>query len=175
MQRISIWLGLLALLMFTQCGKDECKEGFELGYENISFEIPAGANTFETHNFLIDNIPSLYGSFLDANGTDAAEVKAINSKYIRLISLSPGAEYDIIESAILLISADGLPEIEIAFLEPVPLSTGSVLELFPSLPDVKEYLEEDNFSLKVKIRFRQIPQQFIETRLEFGFLACLEI
>ena len=64
--------------------------------------------------------------------------------------------------------------VEVFYRDEIPLNTGRRITLFPSLPEISNYLAADEFNIRVELRLRDISPQFLETRLDFQFFARLE-
>lgn len=172
MKKIILYLCLPLALMQIKCG-ETFEDGFEMNYFK-DFEIFAGLNTLETHIFEL-TIPSQKESFFQANGVTEADVTSILPKSFRLTALGGNATYDILERIRLdILKTDGTLEREIAFREPVPLDTGFEIDLIPTLAEATEHLKENSYVLRVKLNFRQVPSQSIDTRMTIRFQALSE-
>ena len=164
---------LLLALSGWNCNKDRGEVLFQLGYPNNRFEIKAGLSTFETHYFLIRNIPANYLAFLDQYGASDAEVTSIEPRAARLTALSSGFGFDFINDIYIEIFPDGKPEErrEIFYRENLPLNTDDQVDLIPSYADLKEFFREhESFTLQVRLfRLRTPSPAFIECRLDVSF------
>ncbi len=139
------------LLVFSACKKDALN-GYEISYL-INFEIDAGLPNFQEHYYTQFNIPTDFQAQLNARGYTMEQVTRVEAKFLNLDLISPnGASYNYLDRARLFISGDGLPDIEIGYLEPVPSNVGSRMSFIPNNADLLNYLKEDNFNLILAIK-----------------------
>jgi hypothetical protein len=166
----NILLLVLAIVIITGCNKNDEDVKFEMAYER-EFTIPAGLNVFETHYFPIRDIS--VGSYFTANNVTAADLIAINPGSARLSTKFSGlAEYDFIRDVSIVIFTDDEDNNKEVFWRPsVPLNQGEDLDVFATLVDAKQYFENTKFNLYVKLNLQAVPQQTVETRFTFSFLA----
>ena len=149
MKRYLLFFSLLFL--FSACKKDALN-GYEISYL-VNFEIDAGLPNFQEHYYTQFNIPTTFQAQLDARGYTLEQVNRVEAKFLNLDLISPsGASYNYLDRARLFISADGLPDIEIGYLEPVPSNVGNRISFIPNNPDLINYLKADNFNLILAIK-----------------------
>ena len=171
MKKILFFLCLSVI--FFSCGDNS--PSFNMTYQR-DFEIPAGLNTFDTHVFTLNNIPTNKDAFFTANGvdeTDITEIAPIEGE----LRVSFGQEdlFFIREVVVEIFTNDDPTGKEIYFREQVPFDTGQSVLLIPSLPKVTDILTEDQFSVRVELLFRDIPPSFVEARLNMVFRAEFEL
>lgn len=161
---------VLLIVLFSNCKDDGPEIRFEMAYER-EIAIPAGLNVFETHYFYLRNIS--VGSYLSANGVDAADLIAINPGSARLSTIFAGlSDYSFIRDVSVLIYTDDESNAREAFWRPnVPLNTGEDLDVIPTLIDAKQFFDDPTFNIIVKLNLQAVPQQTVETRFRFSFLA----
>ncbi|MFT5165033.1 MAG: hypothetical protein ACI8P3_000257 [Saprospiraceae bacterium] len=166
----NIFFLALAVILLSSCSKNDQDVRFEMVYER-EFTIPAGLNVFDTHYFPIRDIS--IGSYLTANNVTAADLIAINPGSARLSTKFTGlAEYDFIRDVSIVIFTDDENNNKEVFWRPsVPLNQGEDLDIFATLVDAKQYFEGTKFNLYVKLNLQAVPQQTVETRFTFSFLA----
>ena len=166
----NIFLLSLTIILLTDCNKNDPDVKFEMVYER-EFSIPAGLNVFETHYFPISNVS--IGSYFSANNVMASDLVAINPGSARLSTKFSGlAEYDFIRDVSIVIFTDDETNFKEVFWRPnVPLNTGEDLDVFATLVDAKQYFQNTRFNLFVKLNLQAVPQQTVETRFTFSFLA----
>jgi hypothetical protein len=158
-------------LSFFQCSPDNNIQGFEMNYFR-EFEIFAGLNTFDTHNFQLATFNAEYESFLNQNGVLQENVGQIIPKAFRITNISGNITFESLQRVRLFISkSDGTLEREIAFLEPIPANIGYQIDLVPTLAEVTPIIESGDFVLTLKFNYRSIPQQSIDARLSVVFQA----
>ncbi|MFT5833310.1 MAG: hypothetical protein ACI97N_000937 [Cognaticolwellia sp.] len=173
MNKLLILLTLIGLCFF-QCSPDENVQGFEINYFR-EFEIFAGLNTFDTHNFQLPGFDAEYESFLTINGKTRENITQIIPKAFRITNVSGNITFgDLQRVRLFMTKTDGTLEREIAFLEPIPANIGYQIDLVPTLATVKEIIESGDFVLTLKLNYRSIPQQSIDARLNVVFQAVTE-
>ena len=160
-------------VLFFSCGDNS--PSINMTYQQ-DFEIPAGLNTFDTHIFEINNIPTNKAAFFTGNGideTDITEIAPIEGE----LRVSFGQEdlFFVREVVVEIFTRDNPTGKEIYFREQVPLNTGQSILLIPSLPKVTDILTEDQFSVRVELLFRDITPSFVEARLNMTFRVEYEL
>lgn len=167
-------ISILFSVCFFQCSSDEPVPGFEMNYFR-EFEIFAGLNTFETHVFQLPTFDAEYESFLNLNGILAEDVTQIVPKAFRITNISGNITFEDLQRVRLFMTkTDGTLEREIAFLEPIPTNIGYQMDLVPTLADSKEIIESGEYSLLLKLNYRDIPAQSIDARISIVFQAMTE-
>ena len=162
------WSCLLAVITVVSCQKDKRTELFELNHF-LDFEIAPGLNTFDTHFFIISNIPSLYDEKLAASGRTKDDVVAIEAKDAFLSSTFGDINLEFIHriSVIIFDPFDPSNRIEFLYLDPTPFKNASTWRLFPGIADITEWMEEDYFGVEIRLNFREVSPSLIPMRLEF--------
>lgn len=84
------------------------------------------------------------------NDTRKDLIEEIILTELELIIISPdNADFSFLNSIEVYISADGLEEIQIAFLNEVPEDSGNRILLDTADTDLQEYIKKDEFSLRL--------------------------
>ncbi len=165
------FLLFIPILLFTQCKKD--KSDFELMY-NTTFEISAGLPPFPFQNVDIV-IPNFnIEQRLAGEGFMPDDITTLTTRSLRFDIINSTADFSFLEQAVMEIRAEGLPQIEIGYLDFVPNNQGASLDLIPSLPDVQEYVKQSNFTVIFKMAPRFSPAQFSDVRLYLSFDVFVE-
>ena len=160
-----------AVISSGGCNNDDAVAGFEMVYTR-DFEIFAGLNTFETHNFRLPNFSAQYASRLAANGLTKADISDVLPRRFLINNISGNITFNDLQRARLFISkTDGTLEREIAFLEPVPSDIGYQMDLVPTLATVAEILDTENFDLILKLNYRSVSSQSVDARITVVFQA----
>ncbi len=168
--KIAMLVGLP--LLFSACKGDGL--GFTMTYQQ-DFEIQAGLGVFDTHVFLIRDIPTNMAAFLSTNDANENDITAIIPREAELSINFANIDFAFVREVVVEIySDDDQRGREIFYREDVPLNTGIRIALIPSLPDIQEFLMDDNFNLRVELKLREFSPSFIETRFDFQFFAKLE-
>lgn len=161
---------LFILPLFLSNCKKEDKALFEMAYTR-DFVIPAGLNPFDTHYFILRDIP--IGTYFTANNINPSDLNSINPKAARITNIFAGSgNYDIIqEISIKIFTDDENLAREIFWRDAIPPNTGDELDIIPTLIDAKPFLENSKFNLQIRLDLLAAPQQTLETRLRFSFDA----
>lgn len=167
-----LFLIILATLCFQSCG-DELQSAFEINIDT-QFVIPAGLNSLETHVFELYNIPT----FIEAINPNATpdNIFSVKANRGRLTGRFTNIDFRIVDRiSIEAISSEDLTlEKEVFWMDFIPLDQEGDLELFSSLPEVKEILLQENIHLKIKLNFKTFVPTNIETRVLLNFNAFIE-
>lgn len=163
-------LTIVAFLFFSaSCNKNK-QEGVTINYLN-QVTISAGLNVLDTHIFELPFENPRLGVFLP--NTDTAQIESILPSLLTIRNLQSNTDLSFIRRAIVRISADGLPEREVAFREEIPFNTGLDLNLIPSLSELRPYFLKDNFRLIVRLNFRNITPETMTLQVDSGFQVML--
>lgn len=149
----NIIFALVLCFLAVQCKKDT----IEISFPPEDFEIPGNLNTLLLYNF---NIPQI-------NGTTTAADKVLPNLF-RIQSVD-GLDLNFIDAAWVYISADSLPEVEVAYLENINTNTGSSINLLPGIANVKSYIVSPKFNFRVRLRLRTTYSAPIRARLTYSF------
>lgn len=172
--RIQHWMMLCLVvgMMALSCRKDKRQEFFELNYF-VDFDILPGLSTFDTHFYLVSPLPSQLEAKLASVGRTREEVIAIEAKQAYLASIFEDANLDFIHRVSVHIFDPFNPsdKIEFFYLDPVPFRDKTVIQLFPGIADVSEWMDRDYFGVEVRLDFRQVTPSLIQMRLEFDLRA----
>jgi len=154
-QLIKIFLVSFAFT-FGGCKKGPQQEIPFRGY----IDVPAGLNTFLTHNFVLDNIPGApFDDIIDAQPA-----------YVRLYVEDGETSTDFIDQAFLEATTDSTRQ-EIGYHLDVPITNSRNLELYPSIIDMREHITQDRFEVTLKLQLRSTPITTTRIRVDFGVLA----
>lgn len=170
MKHLSWLLIVIGLLTGIQCEDNSIGDGFEMTYFR-DIEVSAGLSPLETHIYEF-NLLTNYDNYLAQQGLTEADIETIVPKYIRLTNISGTQTYDILFRARLNIAKEnGDLEYEVAYREPVPQDAGFDLDLIPTLAEVPDQLSGEQFKVKLKLNFAEIPNITFDTRLTMTFQA----
>lgn len=163
---------LLAMGVVVSCKKDNREELFELNYF-LDFEIPPGLSTFDTHIWTVSPITSQFDDKLASSGHVANEVASVEPKEGILGSVFQDVNLDFIHRVTVYIFDPFKPadKIEFFYLDPVPFKNKTVIQLFPGIANVQEWVESGFFGVEVRLDFREITPALTQMRLEFDLRA----
>ena len=163
---------LIIPLLFSTCKGDGL--GFTMTYQR-DFEIQAGLNVFDTHVFPLNGIASNKEVFLSTNDANESEVTEIVAREAALSINFANEDLVFVQEVVVeIFNRNDIVGKEIFYRENIPLNTGTRLDLIPSLPDVRAFVMQEEFNVRVELKLRDISPQFLETRLDFQFFARLE-
>ena len=138
---------LLALI--TSCDKLDELTKFDMEYSQRA-TIPSSAGIDLPFDVFTPEIETNSESTFEVNDTRKDLIEEIKLTELEMVIISPdGADFSFLNSIEVYISADGLEEIKIAYLEEVADDAGSVITLDTSDTDLKEYIKSDEFSLRL--------------------------
>jgi len=110
------------------------------------------------------------------NGADAKNVKEIRLSNLKLTIVDPPSEdFSFLNSIHIYIQADGMPETEIAYLDNISSSTGSVLDLVTTGAVLDDYINKENYSLRIKTVTDETLIQDIVIRSDMTFRVQAKI
>ncbi len=148
MKRTIVLLSVIALM--ASCNKVLDKLGTFNVKRTGEFTVPA-SSTFGTPVFLeTPFIASDYKKEFENAGYSTDNVDHFKlTKMIVKIKSPAGANFDPLASMKISISADGLPEVEIASKATVPTGV-TEMEIDVTSVDLKQYLMKENFAMKAE-------------------------
>lgn len=161
----------MALLMLLSCKKDSRTELFTISFPPppINFEILPGLNTFDTHIYTLSPIPTKFEERLANSGRSAEDVVAIEAKAGALSSIFQDINLDFVNRVSIFIFDPFEPtnKIEFFYMDPVPFRDKTVIQLFPGIADISEWVTKDYFGIEIRLDYRQnTPTLF---NMEFAF------
>ena len=107
------------------------------------------------------------------NNTSADHIKSVNLKTLKLTITSPsGKKFDFLKSAILYISADGLPKIQVASIDNIDDATvGNTINLTPVTADLKDYLIKSTYTVSETVTTSQNNTDNVDIKADATFLV----
>jgi len=135
--------------LFTACDKLDELTKFDMEY-NQRVTIPSSAGIDLPFDVFTPEMETNSESTFEVNDTRKDLIEEIKLTELEMVIISPdGADFSFLNSIEVYISADGLEEIKIAYLEEVPKDADKVITLDTSDADLKEYIKKDEFSLRL--------------------------
>jgi len=173
--RISVLISLVAVMMAMSCKKDDRVELFQLRYPPppIEFDILPGLNTFDTHIYTFSPLPTEYLARLASSGYTDDEVISIEPKKAALSSLFGDEDINFISKVSIYVYDPFIPshKVEFLYLEPVPYKSKTVIQLFPGITDITEWMKAEYFGVEIRLNFRENSPSLTEMKLEFDLRA----
>lgn len=146
------FLGLV-VLFFSTCQKDKRVRIFELAYQNLQFEIPAGYNGAQALVFEFPELKTNFESFLNQNGTDPSTIGGIYPLNARITSFDGTQYYYISDVEVRVCSStesNCTPQLDgVFYIEQLNGTADDVINLQPGLQNVRELMSGEYFRLEV--------------------------
>lgn len=162
---------LLSVLLLETCKKKDDGPSLNMVLEPISFEIPAGANPFETIHFLVKDRATHFFEVLDAAGIKPEQVTGIVAAAAHFEADFADADYKYFQEVSVSVYKEPDSEItrEAFYREPIPLEQGNNLPLIPSAVNLDGFLKTDIISFDIAILPRAVTPESIPTRLYMSY------
>lgn len=176
------FIHFLSIFLLFACSADDLSLAFRMEYPNQLFTIPAGINPFESHFFVLKDIPTskdfFFGNFQQEEITEISALSAIlrsregisiNFGFIQEISVRICSDTPLTEQEV----EEKCPRVrEIFYRDNIPPNIRDQVELIPNGLNLKELLTKDEFSVVVVLRrLREFPPTSINTRFDMSFQA----
>lgn len=145
-------LGIVVLLFFS-CRKEKRVRIFEMGYQNLEFEIPAGINGSQALIFEFPELKTNFQSFLDLHNADLSSIGGIYPLNARITSFDDSDYYYIQEVEIRVCSSeqnDCTAQLDgVFYIEDLNGRADRIIDLQPGLQNVKSLMSGEYFRLEV--------------------------
>jgi hypothetical protein len=154
---IIILTGLFCIVFFFQdCKKLKKYTDFDVDY-STDFVIPANGGLIGLPiNIVTPETTTNTEGVYDNNDTEAKLVDEVTMTRLNLVINSPqNASFDFLESIEVYLSTSSEPEVLVASKYDIPKSGLRVLELDTRDENLKAYLQENAFKIRVKTNMRQ--------------------
>jgi len=160
---ISFWFLLLGC-------SNEGQELFDIRIETF-FDIPAGLNSLETHYFYIRDVPTRIEAI--GSGLQDNEVLSVRSSTGLLRGRITSNDYRIIDQIAIsaISSSDEGNKKEVYWMDFIPLDQTGDLQLFSSLPNVRDIVLQETIDLEIRVSFKSFTPVNMENRLIMNFKA----
>jgi hypothetical protein len=176
MKKITLIL-VLALAAYTQqgCQKLAKLTQFYLNY-NTSVTIPKTLGVDLPINVETPPVTTHSDSEMKANKTAKKLVDKINLSEMDMTITSPSSEtFDFLKNIEITISADGLPDKKIAWLDDIPKTGLKKITLEVSTDNLKEYIIKDSYKLKTKTTTRELISHDTDIAIHCKFFVDAKI
>ena len=171
MRSILFGFGLLiASLLALRCTSSQ--EPLFIMQLEADFVIRPGLNSFDTHYFILNNVPTRSNNYVGIN-VDPSEIDRILPNRAELNARFINADWGIIQEIQILAVSPINPQEkkEIFYHDRVNLDNVNELRLLSSLSEVKDILLQDRLNLEIRINFRRPTPTEINSRLTMNFVA----
>jgi hypothetical protein len=140
---------IFAILVYSGCSKLDELTKFDLEYTETVI-IPSSVGLNLPLNILTPDIETDAESTFAVNDTRKDLIEEILLESLQLSITDPAdGDFSFLKSVNIFLSADELPEIEVAWLNEIPTDPGNFLELMTTQEDLKAYIKKDAFNLRV--------------------------
>ncbi len=141
---------LAAVLLLIGCKKANELTKFDISYET-TVVIPSATNINLPFDISTPDIETNHQSKFEINRTSKDRIESIELSKLKLTVKTPdGNDFSFLKSIEIYIDGDNLSEEKIAWKDPVPNSTGTSITLDVSGTDLKPYILNENFNLRVR-------------------------
>ncbi len=147
--KFTLFFFFLAIFVYSGCSKLDEFTKFDLEYSETVI-VPSTAGLNLPFNLLTPDIETDTESTFAVNDTRKDLIEEILLKSLQATLTDPAnGDFSFLKSVNIFLSADELPEIEVAWLNEIPANPGNFLELMTTEEDLKDYIKKDAFSLRV--------------------------
>lgn len=154
-------LGLLigSIFWLSSCNQNQ---RIEIPFQTF-VTIPAGLSVGFSHNFRIRDIV----------GINNPELLEAQPAYVTLTLDYGENSVDFIEKAFFY-TLDDTGIQEIAYQPQLPINNARSAQLYPSILNARDHINQPLFDMEIKLIFRSIPVTETRLRIDFGFQGTLE-
>jgi hypothetical protein len=161
--------------IFFTCAKDSGDRLFEMYFLDTRFNIQAGWSASVPRAFELNGVQSGIATYLADNNLSLENVTAIRPLTARITSLEGGLDYDFVREISIRVCPDGsaacTPADEVFYIDNLENRGRTVVDLLPTLRNVKTDLGSEKFKLEIVFFFAYITPYSLESRLDMTFEA----
>ncbi|HFX18281.1 MAG TPA: hypothetical protein ENK64_04010 [Flavobacteriales bacterium] len=162
------------LFLVSACEKLDKLTQFNMEY-NETITIPASAGIDLPFNIITPDVDTNSESTFEINDTRKDLIEKINLKTLDLtITSPPDADFSFLKSIKIYISAEGLPEVKIAWKDDIPANANKI-NLEVTDRDLKDYIKADKFKLRVETVTNELISQDHEIKVHAVFFVDAKI
>ena len=171
-KRILLFL-ILSFMMFS-CEKVDKLTQFNMNFDS-EITIPATFGINIPVDIWTPDIPTNSTTTFESNNTTKDLIEQIVLKKMEMTIKTEGASWDFLKSIEIYISANGVEEIMIAWLNDIPQNGLTKIDLNTSSQDLKEYIKADSYKLRTKTITRQIISKDTDVKIRSTFFVDAKI
>jgi hypothetical protein len=101
-------------------------------------------------------------------GTDASHIKEIKLKSCAL-TITSGQNFDFVDKIHVYISASGVPEQEVAYLDPVPHDGSAAIQLVATGILLDDYIKKDSYNIRTATTTNTLTNSQVDMRADMVF------
>ena len=121
------------------------------------------------------NIPTNSEETFESNNTHKDLIEEVILTNLEMTITTEGASWDFLKQIEIYISADGVDETKIAWLDEIPQTGLKTIKLNTSDDDLKAYIKADYYKLRTKTVTRQIISKDIDVKIKSTFYVDAKI
>ncbi len=141
---------ILVVILFLNCSAVDELTKFNIDYET-DYAIPSSTIINTPFSLNTPDVPTESSSTFESNNTNKDLIESIKLKKIRLTLQDPeDGDFNFLKQIYIYISSENVEEVEIANLTDIENNSATTLELEILNQELKEYIKEDSFKLRVK-------------------------
>jgi len=139
----------------------------------LDFEIPSGLNTFETHFFAFENVQTQIEDYFPADELPLEDISIIRPRRAQLELRDPNITFNDIRSVEIHIEQKEEPfrDFEIFYTLNLQQRDRQVIDLLPTLSNVKEIFVSDLMEVQVRVNLYRITSRPVPVLLEMELEA----
>lgn len=171
MKKISLYLSIFFIaILLNSCELIDKLTSFNLDY-NTSYTIPSTIIPITILNTNTPDITTNSQATFTNNNTKSDHIQEVQLRKLTITITAPsGKKFDFLKSAEIYISADGLPETKVAYVDNVDGATvDNSIEMTTSAQDLKEYIKKDKITLRVSTTTNKIVTENVTVRVDAKF------
>lgn len=173
MKKCLLFFAIAAL--FVSCDKLDELTKFEMDYDQ-TVVIPSTTGVDLPFDIFTPEKETNSSAEFEVNDTRKDLIEEIVlKKLIMTVEAPEGEDFSFLESIIIYMSADDLPEIKIAWNEEVAATAGEQLELVTTAEDLKEYIKKDSYTLRLKTITDEVLSSDYEINIATTFFVDAKI
>lgn len=171
----NIFIGFITIATLFSCVEDNCNFLFDMEYPPETFTIRGGLPVILSEVFAFRNIESNIDFYLTENNRTLEEISNIQGLNARITAQTSQVEFGNFVQEVRVELCDvttGRCDYEAFYLDNIRFDEGNSLRLIPSLPNLKEFLTQEEFYMRLVFIWRNITPATIDCVFEFSFETC---
>ena len=161
---------LVSAVSLTNCGSEE--EPLFILQTEADFIIQPGLNTFDTHYFVIRDVPTRIGNYFSGS-IGPSDIGRMLPNRAELNAQFNNIDWALVAEVSIWMVSQSDPDLrkEVFYNDRIQFNDVNELRLLSSLSEVKDILLEDRVTIEVRLNFRRTTPIEIESRLTMNFVA----
>lgn len=169
MKKFPVILIALASVLFYQCEALDKLTQFDIPYET-QITIPGTPSIDLPLDIPTPNIETNIGDIFANQNTDAELIEEVSLKEMMMTITMPDSQtFEFLKSIEIFISADGLEEQRIAFMDSIPADIGQELLLEATGVNLKEYVLGTNYTMRISAPLNSLVPEDTDVKINLIF------